>query len=83
MDPKHTETKRYEIFFFFFLFWVLGLEEKPFAGTGKRRKKEIWVLGLEEEGHGWFGRERFWVWKRKRLQEQQKDGRRKKEEKKI
>ena len=82
MDPKHTETERYEIFLFF-LFWVLGLEEKPFAGTGKRRKKEIWVLGLEEEGHGWFGRERFWVWKRKRLQEQQKDGRRKKEEKKI
>ena len=35
---------------------VLGLEEKPFAGTGKRRKKEIWVLGLEEKGHGWFGR---------------------------
>ena len=62
MDPKHTETERYEIFFFFFGFWVwkrkvLGLEEKPFAGIGKRRKKEIWVLGLEEEGHGWFGRE--------------------------
>ena len=56
----------------------MGLEEKPFTGTGKRRKKEIWVLGLEEEGHGWFGRERFWVWKRKRLQEQQKEGRRKK-----
>ena len=83
MDPKHTETERYEISFFFFLFWVLGLEEKPFVGTGKRRKKEIWVLGLEEEGHGWFGRERFWVWKRKRLQEQQKEGRRKNEEKKI
>ena len=35
---------------------VLGLEEKPFAGTGKRRKKEIWVFGLEEKGF-WFGRE--------------------------
>ena len=75
-------------FFFFFGFWVwkrkvLGLEEKLFASTGKRRKKEIWVLGLEEEGLGWFGRERFWDWKRKRLQEQQKEGRRKKEEKKI
>ena len=46
---------------------VLGLKEKPFAGTGNRRKKEIWVWGLEEKGHGWFGRERFWVWKRRRL----------------
>ena len=35
---------------------VLGLEEKLFAGTGKRRKKEIWVFGLEEKGFG-FGRE--------------------------
>ena len=35
---------------------VLGLEEKPFAGTGKRRKNEIWVFGLEEKGFG-FGRE--------------------------
>ena len=26
----------------------------------------FWVLGLEEKGHGWFGRERFWVWKRNR-----------------
>mgnify|MGYP006900061471 CR=1 FL=1 len=64
-------------FFFFFGFWVwkrkvLGLEEKPFLGTGKRRKKEIWVLGLEEKGHGWFGRERFWVWKRSRLQYRKK-----------
>ena len=33
-----------------------GLEEKPFAGTGKRRKNEIWVFGLEEKGFG-FGRE--------------------------
>ena len=35
---------------------VLGLEEKPFASTGNRRKKEIWVFGLEEKGFG-FGRE--------------------------
>ena len=35
---------------------VLGLEEKPFAGIGNRRKKEIWVFGLEEKGFG-FGRE--------------------------
>ena len=35
---------------------VLGLEEKLFAGTGKRRKKEIWVFGLEEKGFG-FGKE--------------------------
>ena len=26
----------------------------------------FWVLGLEEKGYGWFGRERFWVWKRNR-----------------
>ena len=32
------------------------MEEKPFAGTGNRRKKEIWVFGLEEKGFG-FGRE--------------------------
>ena len=38
---------------------VLGLEEKLFAGTRKRRNKEVWVLVLEEKGHGWFGRERF------------------------
>ena len=59
---------------------VLGLEEKPFAGTGKRREKEIWVLDLEEKGHGWFGRERFWVWKRSCLEVREK--RRKKEIKK-
>ena len=34
---------------------VLGLEEKPFAGTGNRRKKEIWVFGLEEKGFGFGG----------------------------
>ena len=22
------------------------------------------VLGFEEKGHGWFGREKFWVWKK-------------------
>ena len=39
-----------------------GLEEKPFASTGKIRKKEIWVLGFG------FGREESWVvWKRKVL----------------
>ena len=64
-----------------------GLEEKVFGfgreaicSTGKRRKKEIWVLDLEEKGHGWFGRERFWDWKRSRLLVREK--RRKKEIKK-
>ena len=51
---------------------VLGLEEKPFAGTRKRRKKEIWVLDLEEKVHGWFGRERFWDWKRSHLRVREK-----------
>ena len=40
----------------------------------------FWVLGLKEKGHEWFGRERFWDWKRSRLQVREK--RRKKEIKK-
>ena len=63
MDPKHTERERYEIFFF--LFWVLGLEEKGFGfgseAVCKYRKKK-------EEGNMGFGlgREGSWVvWKRK------------------
>ena len=32
----------------------------------------FWVLGLKEKGHEWFGRERFWVWKRSHLQKMKK-----------
>ena len=49
-----------------------GLEEKPFAGTGKRRKNEIWVFGLEEKGFG-FGREDVCKYRKKK-----EEGRKKK-----
>ena len=42
----------------------------------------FWVLGLEEKGHGWFGRERFWVWKKNHLQYRKKKEEGKKEKKK-
>ena len=64
---------------------VLGLEEKLFAGTGKRRKKEIWVLVLEEKGHGGleekgfgFGREDVCRYKKKK-----EEGRKKRKEKRY
>ena len=66
------------IFFFNILFWVLGLEEKGLQVQEKegKRKYGFWVWkrrvmgGLEERG--------FWVWKRRRLQQQEKEGRKKK-----
>ena len=67
------------IFFFLYSFLGFGFGRERFAGTGKRRKKEIWVLGLEEKGHGWFGRERFLGLEEKTFAA---TGKRRKEEKK-
>ena len=47
------------------------MEEKPFPGTGNRRKKEIWVFGLEENGFG-FGRETVCVIGKRMKQEKKK-----------